>query len=438
MKGGRPLSSEQRANRRVSSTARSISHGLLARKICWFLLLDILLAIALSWAFVFSCYLQLPEGTDGVTPRVLWQEGDFWQSSLVLATTDGAEHAFAFSSAARMLGPAAGVVLACEVFSLCSSALETRRIRRKLRPLNELALAAEAMGSAAAGDMSLAKIESLEHAIQHASVESPQVSTGDQDLRSIEVALNGLLRQMQEAKLQQMRFVNDASHELRTPIAVIQGYVNMLDRWGNTDPSVLDESIEALKGESEHMQRLVEQLLFLARGDSGRNTLKRTTFDLGELAREVCEESRMIDPDHEYELVLPQADEGEGSPAPLTLVGDETMIKQSMRVIVQNAARYSPAGSCVTIGAGTDEADGAGSAASVWYSVQDEGVGMSEHDLAHIFERFYRADAARRDHANGTGLGLSIAKWIVDAHDGKIEVLSREGAGTRFTVHLPA
>ena len=93
---------------------------------------------------------------------------------------------------------------------------------------------------------------------------------------------------MQEAKLQQMRFVNDASHELRTPIAVIRGYTDMLDRWGKTDEAVLDESIAALKSESEHMHDLVEQLLFLARGDAGRNTLTKTQFNLARITSEVC------------------------------------------------------------------------------------------------------------------------------------------------------
>lgn len=92
-----------------------------------------------------------------------------------------------------------------------------------------------------------------------------------------------------------MRFVNDASHELRTPIAVIQGYVNMLDRWGKDDPAVLAESIASLKTESEHMQELVEQLLFLARGDAGRTALHRVDTNLAALVGEVCEESRMID-----------------------------------------------------------------------------------------------------------------------------------------------
>ena len=131
-------------------------------------------------------------------------------------------------------------------------------------------------------------LEHLEQAISNVSVDANdiRISTGDKDLQSIEVALNNLLARMQESKLQQARFVSDASHELRTPISVIQGYVNMLDRWGKEDEAVLNESIEALKNESDHMKDLIEQLLFLARGDSGRNTLKPVEVDLNDLVQE--------------------------------------------------------------------------------------------------------------------------------------------------------
>ena len=258
-------------------------------------------------------------------------------------------------------------------------------------------------------------------------MDSPTVSTGDQDLRSIEVALNGLLRQMQEAKLQQMRFVSDASHELRTPIAVIQGYVNMLDRWGATDQEVLHESIEALKAESEHMQELVEQLLFLARGDSGRNTLQHQPVNLADVVRDVYDESVMIDEGHLYACSI---DDEQVVDERYVVTGDLAMLKQVVRIIVQNAEKYSSDGTTITLGVA--EGDG-----EVLCTVQDEGIGMSEADAAHVFERFYRADGARSEGTSGSGLGLSIAKWIVDAHGGSIEVLSREGVGTRFTVHIP-
>lgn len=115
------------------------------------------------------------------------------------------------------------------------------------------------------------------------------------------------------------------------------------------------------------------------------------------------------------------------------MVGDRAMVKQSMRVIVSNAARYSPAGSPIELGVRADVAR-----ERVAYLVEDRGMGMTQADVAHVFERFYRADAARGEHKEGTGLGLAIAKWIVDAHGGQIDVVSREELGTRFTVWFPA
>ena len=208
---------------------------------------------------------------------------------------------------------------------------------------------------------------------------------------------------------------------------MIQGYVNMLDRWGKTDEKVLDESIEALKLESDHMQELVEQLLFLARGDSGRNTLQRTQINLANVVREVWEESLMIDESHIYRCSI--TDEQAADPR-YQIIGDLAMVKQSMRIIVQNAEKYSPDGTPITLS--VVEQGGL-----VGYSVQDEGIGMSQKDAAHAFERFYRSDEARNETNEGSGLGLSIAKWIVDAHNGTIDVISREGVGTRFTVLFP-
>ena len=108
------------------------------------------------------------------------------------------------------------------------------------------------------------------------------------------------------------------------------------------------------------------------------------------------------------------------------------MVKQAMRVMVQNAARYSAPGTRVRLRALADDR-----ARRVGFSVTDEGVGIAATDAPHVFDRFFRSDAARGGSREGSGLGLAIAKWIVDAHDGQIEVLSREGVGTRFTVWLP-
>lgn len=409
-----------------------------------FLLIDVLVVCVLALAFIWHCQQSLePAALDGTTfvffgQRYLSPE----HVRLVQGTSpldwtlvllDGVHpHSFPLAGYLGALTPGLVVLGAIEIFYLFGLFSDIRRVRRRLQPLNDLALAAEALGSASSqgpirADVDLSKMATLEEAIAHASVDSPTVYTGDEDLAGIEAALNGLLRQMQEAKLQQMRFVNDASHELRTPIAVIQGYVNMLDRWGKTDDSVLDESIEALKLESEHMQELVEQLLFLARGDSGRNTLRLERLNMAYIVREVCDESSMIDQTHLYECAISIADETDPR---FEVEADLAMLKQSMRIIVQNAAKYSPAGSIIKLAAGADER-------SVSYAITDEGIGIPTSETAHLFDRFYRGSGAREGGTTGSGLGLSIAKWIVDAHSGSIEVISREGVGTRFTVHFP-
>lgn len=292
-------------------------------------------------------------------------------------------------------------------------------IKSKLAPLNDMATKAEKLSSMAFDDQ---KYQNLEDAISSMTddVLGASLHTDDPDLKGIEIALNNLLDRMRDAYKNQSRFVSDASHELRTPIAVIQGYVNMLDRWGKEDEKILNESIEAIKHESENMKKLVEQLLFLARGDSGRNPINIEEFSLTEVIREVYEESLMIDENHVYTFA-----EGEED---VKVAADISMIKQAARILVDNAAKYSEEHGTISISVGSN-ADG-----KAFFAVQDEGIGMSEEDAKHAFERFYRSDVARNRKTGGTGLGLSIAKWIVNRHNGYFEVLSREGLGTRIKV----
>ena len=300
------------------------------------------------------------------------------------------------------------------------------QIRRKLQPLNEMAELTNQLGNASNGQFNFdeSKVHNLEDAIAKITPNGPNgaLHTTDEDLKGLEIAINNLLERMRESYRQQSRFVSDASHELRTPIAVIQGYVNMLDRWGKEDETILDESIEAIKNESDHMKKLVEQLLFLARGDSGRTQLTIEQFSLYDMMKEVYEESLMIDENHVYEF---KGDSG------TTAYGDSSMLKQTARILVDNAAKYTLQKDVITLSCGNDS-DG-----KTYFYVQDNGIGMCENDVSHVFERFYRADEARDKKTGGTGLGLSIAKWIVDRHGGYFNVLSRQELGTRITVVLP-
>lgn len=298
--------------------------------------------------------------------------------------------------------------------------LETLRVRSKLRPLQQFADAALEL-SELDGETA-ERYQKLENAIDNLSpAEGDQkLATGDAELAGLETAVNKLMSRMRDSYRQQARFVSDASHELRTPIAVIKGYADLLDRWGKTDEKILDESIQAIKSESENMQHLVEQLLFLARGDSGRTTLNITDFDITEMMKEVCEESAMIDQSHTYVF------EGED---PVPARGDVSLIKQAARILIENASKYTPEGGEIKLRSLVSDGHPA-------FSVQDSGIGISESDIPHIFDRFYRADDSRSKQTGGSGLGLAIAKWIVERHGGRFEVISRKDIGTRITVVL--
>jgi len=429
-----------------SSTAGVITWGFWWRKLMNYVGFNLFLLVIIALVFIYTYNQHVPQGTFylGFFPTethsisfigFTFLHGLPSLKYLVHGPTFGAK-IFDLGVDLAHFWPLYIAVLIWEIIDLLSFFGDMRRVRRALQPLNTLALKADqlvnvdALSTDSITNDTLVKgekIKSLEQAIEEANINAPKIQTGDQDLASIEIALNKLLRRMQEAKLQQMRFVNDASHELRTPIAVIRGYTDMLDRWGKTDEAVLDESIAALKSESEHMHDLVEQLLFLARGDAGRNTLTKTQFNLARITSEVCEESEMIDSSHRYTLKYDQSALTDNC---YQVLADAAMIKQSIRIIVQNAARYSAAQTTISFNVSCDEN-------TVQVSVEDEGMGISEEAASHIFERFWRADNARIESNEGSGLGLSIAKWIVDNHDGSIEVLSREGVGTRFTIVLP-
>jgi signal transduction histidine kinase len=306
------------------------------------------------------------------------------------------------------------------IFLLKEIIFGTMRIRKTLKPLDEIAQTASRLSNMTFDEE---KFQNLEDAISKISpiISDEKIYTGDSELRRLEEAINNLLERMRDSYRQQARFVSDASHELRTPISVIQGYVNMLDRWGKKDESVLNESIEAIKSESENMKNLVEQLLFLARGINGKTQINSKEFLLNDMINEVLEESKMIDEKHIYRYYNSEE---------VIVYGDIGLLKQAARILIENAAKYTDENEVIVLRTGINEKK------EPYFSVQDNGIGMDAEDIPHIFERFFRADTARVRKNGGTGLGLSIAKWIIDAHRGYFSVLSRKGIGTRITIFL--
>lgn len=295
------------------------------------------------------------------------------------------------------------VLLGCDMFRVLYFLRHRNRLNKKvLKPITDMA---ETAATLSANNLS-----------DRISVEGAK-----NELKDLALVINGMLDRIELSYNSQKQFVSDASHELRTPIAVIQGYVSMLERWGKTDKEVLDEGITAIAQEAMSMKELVERLLFLARHDKKTLMLEMENFDPLEVMSEVHREAKLLSSVHNF--VLAPADNA-------MINGDKGMIKQLMRILVDNAIKYTPADGKITLGVRND-------GDTCVLSVADTGAGVSGKDLTRIFDRFYRCDDARKSQTSGHGLGLSIARIIAVAHGGKINVRSKVGAGTTFSVILP-
>ena len=298
----------------------------------------------------------------------------------------------------------AGVLL-CDIFRMLYFFRHNQRLnKRVLAPIHDIASMAETLSDS-----------NLSNRINIAGTKN--------ELKDLAMVINKMLDRIERSYNSQKQFVSDASHELRTPISVIRGYTDMLKRWGKDDPEVLDEGITAISQETEGMKELVESLLFLARHDKKTLMMEISSFDPTELIREIRKEEMMVHT--EYQFDIQQLTE-------MTIEADRNMLKQVIRILCDNAVKYSEPGTTITLSCNRNQEGGCD------ISVKDEGQGISEEDLPKIFDRFYRSDKARKKETGGHGLGLSIARIIVVAHSGRIRVRSKPGCGTTFTVMLPA
>lgn len=247
------------------------------------------------------------------------------------------------------------------------------------------------------------------------------VGDADDELARLAITFNEMIQRLKISFEKQNQFVSDASHELRTPISVIQGYIGLIDRWGKNDKNVLQESIQAIKNETVSMTELVEKLLFLARGDTGGMKLNKEKFKLYELTQEVIKESGLIAPDHNLNYKIDDM---------LELYADKRLIKQMLRALIDNSIKFTPKGGEISVHAEAMPNQ-------VKITVSDTGIGIPKEELNSIFDRFYRVDKARTKELGGSGLGLSIVKWIVDSHDGNIRAESFPDRGTSMIITLP-
>lgn len=249
-----------------------------------------------------------------------------------------------------------------------------------------------------------------------------EITGSNDELQELAKTFNHMLNRIQTGFEQQRRFVSDASHELRTPVTVISGYANMLDRWGKEDPDALEEGISAIKSEAANMYELIEKLLLLARADYGKHIVTKTAVEMEPLLEEIAQETRLIAPNHQ--IVLVQND-------PAAVYADASSIKEMLRIFIENSIKYTPSGETIRIA--SQKADN-----YLEISVEDNGIGIPEEEQPNIFDRFYRVDKSRTKATGGsTGLGLSIARWIADEHASTIHLTSKPGSGTRIAVRIP-
>ncbi|HEY1842110.1 MAG TPA: HAMP domain-containing sensor histidine kinase [Mycobacterium sp.] len=224
-------------------------------------------------------------------------------------------------------------------------------------------------------------------------------------------------RQASETRVRQ--FVADASHELRTPLAAIRGYTELAQRVGN-DTDAVAHAMSRVQSETERMTRLVEDLLLLARLDSGR-PLERESVDLSRVAVDAVSDAHVAGPDHQWELDLPEE--------PVIVFGDAARLHQVLTNLLANARVHTGPGTVVTTRLASDTTSAA-------LSVCDNGPGIPERLQSEVFERFARGDTSRSRKGGSTGLGLAIVSAVVKAHNGTIRLKSAPGH-TDFTVRLP-
>jgi heavy metal sensor kinase len=250
-----------------------------------------------------------------------------------------------------------------------------------------------------------------------------KIETGD-ELQRLSDTLNEMLARIETAFLRVTEFTADASHELRTPVALIRTEAELALRRSRGEAEY-KESLRHILLEAERTTALIEQLLAMARADSGRETLHLCPVDLRETLRSVVEGWKQVATIRDLQFTASIADHDS------FVMGDEAVLRRLVDILLDNAFKYTPTPGSVHLA--LEHA-----AAGVVITVQDSGPGIDEREQGKIFERFYRVDKARSRQQGGAGLGLSIAQWIATQHRGNIIVESIPGNGAIFRVTLPA
>ena len=275
---------------------------------------------------------------------------------------------------------------------------------RSLAPVNRIIKTAELIG-----------VQNLSRRLE--------VPRAKDELRRLTLTLNAMLDRIETSFKRITQFTADASHDLRTPVAVIRTSAELALRRERSEVEYRD-TLNKILTTSVETSELLENLLSLARADAGALGIELHPLELGEHVRKVQERAVILSADKALDFRL------DTPPTPVWVKADAIALDRLLLILVDNAIKYTPSGGHCEIAL----SQGKGNAQ---ITVSDSGIGIAKEDVQHIFDRFYRADRARSRNRRGAGLGLAIARWITDIHGGNIAVESAPGAGSIFTVSLP-
>jgi signal transduction histidine kinase len=302
------------------------------------------------------------------------------------------------------------LIVLLPVSLLFMGAISTWYVGRSLSPISDLTQHA-------------ARLAQMVSDPRHAAVKPPRLNTTSQDeLGRLAETFNDLFARVLSVVQQLRQFVTDASHELRTPLSVLQGETELLLAERRA-PEEYQKNLEVIHGELRHLSRIVEALFTLSMADAGQLRLASDPLYINEVLEEACEIAVPLG--RTKAIRIEQHIEEE-----IVSTGDETFLRDLFLIFLENAVKYSPPNTAITVSLSRENG-------AAFVKFADQGIGIPAQDLPHIFERFYRASGPHRVEARSGGLGLAIARAIVNAHGGQIEVQTAEGRGSTFTVILP-
>lgn len=348
---------------------------------------------------------------------------DVQKTVFTTRTIEGRHFRFAFEQL-----PVKGVVYIVETGLTADDAFDTLRLFRSyLLMFAPLLLLIAAGGGYWMSRRALAPVDALVRTARdvsgtNLSTRLEKLHTGD-ELQRLSDTLNEMLDRIEAAFSRITQFTADASHELRTPVSLIRTEAELSLRRARSQ-NEYQESLQHILLEAERTTALIEQLLSLARADSGRETLQMQPVELSTVLQSVAGAWKQVAAIRglRFSTNLPHSQ--------AFVAGDESLLRRLSDILLDNAFKYTPAPGSVSLSLEVHERFAA-------ITIEDSGIGISEDEQGKIFERFYRVDKSRSRAQGGNGLGLSIAQWIVTQHHGSIVVKSHAGEGATFRVELP-